>query len=55
MNCKFENLKLALKKHIHVPKWEEENALVEEEEQKGEKAYHAFIKINLFWEETSNG
>ena len=48
MNCKFADLKLALKKYIHVPKWEEEeeNALVEEEE-KGEKAYYTFIKIEL--------
>ena len=43
MNCKFANLKLTLKKYIHLPKWEEENALVEEE--KGEEAYHKFIKI----------
>ena len=35
MNCKFANLKLALKKYINVPKWEEEDTLVEEE--KGEE------------------
>ena len=46
MNCKFANLKLALKKYINVPKWEEEDTLVEEEE-KGEEAYHTFIKIKL--------
>ena len=48
MNCKFADLKLALKKYIHVPKWEEEeeNALVEDEE-KGEEAYYTFIKIEL--------
>ena len=47
MNFKFADLNLALKKHIHVPKWEEEeNALVEEEE-KGEEAYHTFIKIGF--------
>ena len=45
MNCKFANLKLALKKYIHLPKWEEENALVEEE--KGEEANHTFIKIEF--------
>ena len=37
MNCKFENLKLALKIYINVPKWEEEDTLVEEEEKKGER------------------
>ena len=46
MNCKFANLKLALKKYINVPKWEEEDTLVEEEE-KGEEVYHTFIKIKL--------
>ena len=46
MNRKYANLKFALKKYIHVPKWEEENALVEEEE-KLEKAYHTFIKIEF--------
>ena len=47
MNFKFADLNLALKKYIHVPKWEEEeNALVEEEE-KGEEAYHTFIKIGF--------
>ena len=45
MNWKFANLKLALKKYIHLPKWEEENALVEEE--KGEEANHTFIKIEF--------
>ena len=39
--------KINIKKYIHVPKWEEEeNALVEEEE-KGEEAYHTFIKIGF--------
>ena len=47
MNFKFADLNLALTKYIHVPKWEEEeNALVEEEE-KGEEAYHTFIKIGF--------
>ena len=47
MNFKFADLNLALKKYIHVPKWEEEeNALVEEEE-KGEETCHKFIKIEF--------
>ena len=38
--------KVSIKKYIHVPKWEEEeNALVEEE--KGEEACHKFIKIEF--------
>ena len=45
MNCKFENLKLALKIYINVPKWEEEDTLVEEEEKKGGEVYHTFIEI----------
>ena len=49
MNCKFANLKLALTKYIHAPKWEEENALVEEEEEKGEKVYHTLIKIEFIF------
>ena len=48
MNCKFANLKLALTKYIHAPKWEEKNALVEEEEEeKGEKIDHTLIKIEF--------
>ena len=47
MNFKFADLNLALTKYIHVPKWEEEeNALVEEEE-KGEETCHKFIKIEF--------
>ena len=50
MNCKFANLKLALKKYINVPKWEEEDTLVEEEEEeKGEEACHTFIKIKFYF------
>ena len=37
MNCKSANLKLALKKYINVPKWEEEDTLVEEEEEEEEQ------------------
>ena len=37
MNCKFANLKLALKKYINVPKWGEEDTLVEEEAEEEEK------------------
>ena len=48
MNFKFADLNLALKKYIHVPKWEEEeNALVEEEEEEGEETCHKFIKIEF--------
>ena len=46
MNRKFANIKLALRKYIHVLKWKEENASVLEEE-KLEKAYHTFIKIEF--------
>ena len=49
MNSKFANLKLALKKYINVPKWEEEDTLVEEEEEKGEEACHTFIKIKFYF------
>ena len=45
MNCEFANLKLALKKYINVPKWEEESAFVEEEEEKWEEACHTFTKV----------
>ena len=48
MNCKFSNLKLALKIYINVLKWEEEeDTLVEEEEKKGEEVYHTFVKIKF--------
>ena len=47
MNCKFANLKLALRKYINVPKWEDEDTLVEEE--KGEEACHTFIKIKFYF------
>ena len=39
--------KVSIKKYINVPKWEEEDTLVEEEEEKGEEAYHTFIKIKF--------
>ena len=49
MNCKFANLKLALKKYINVPKWEQEDTLVEEEEEKGRRGipYVHKKKINF--------
>ena len=48
MNCKFPDQKFALKKYIHVPKWEEEEKALVEEEEKGEEAYHALIKLEFF-------
>ena len=39
--------KVSIKKYINVPKWEEEDTLVEEEEEKAEEAYHTFIKIKF--------
>ena len=42
LNSKF---RVSIKKYIHVPKWEEENILVDEEEEKGEEACNMFIKI----------
>ena len=53
MVCVFEDQlqicksKVSIKKYINVPKWEEEDTLVEEEEEKGEEAYHTFIKIKF--------
>ena len=50
MNCKFANLKLALKKYINVPKWEEEDTLVEEEEEKGRRGIPYVHKKKIYFE-----